>query len=174
MIIWLIGLAGSGKTTIGKELYSRLKETNNSTVFLDGDQIREVMGDDLGHTLDDREKNGKRICNLSKFFDREGIDVIACVLSLFPDQQQWNRENLEDYVEIYIDVPMSVLEERDQKGLYSGARAGKIQNVVGIDIPFQPPANPDHVIVNDCVVHDFNPIVDEILESISKCLKQKP
>ncbi|OEJ69562.1 adenylyl-sulfate kinase [Magnetovibrio blakemorei] len=167
MVIWMIGLAGSGKTTVGRALYERMKMKNPATVFLDGDHVREIMGDDLGHTIEDRERNGRRICNLCHYFDSQGIDVVACVLSLFHEQQDWNREHLTEYFEVFIDVPMAVLEERDQKQLYSGARAGQIKNVAGIDIPFTPPKQPNLVIENGAFCDDFSSHVNKVLSAIS-------
>src|SRR5882757_1142044 len=100
MVIWLIGLAGAGKTSIGKALYQRLKTERQSTVFLDGDLVREIMGNDLGHTLEDRRKNGWRICRLCSYLDKQGIDVVCATLNQFHEQQRWNRENLERYFEV--------------------------------------------------------------------------
>jgi adenylylsulfate kinase len=167
MVIWLIGLAGSGKTSIGKALYERMKAVNPATVFLDGDHVREIMGNDLGHTLEDRRRNGQRICNLCRYFDSQDIDVVACVLSLFHDQQARNRAELRDYFEVYIDVPMAVLEARDQKQLYSGARAGRIMDVAGIDIPFSPPQRPDLVIENAAPRTDFEVQADTVLAAVA-------
>jgi adenylylsulfate kinase len=168
MVIWLIGLAGSGKTTIGRALYQRMKAANPATLFLDGDHVREIMGEDLGHTIGDRRRNGQRICNLCRFFDGQGMDVVACVLSLFHDQQEQNRRDLKDYFEVYVDVPMDVLEARDQKRLYSGARAGRIKDVVGVDIPFAPPRRPDLVIENGRPCADFGVHAEAILAAVAR------
>jgi adenylylsulfate kinase len=105
------------------------------------------MGNDLGHTLEDRRTNAWRVCRLCKYMDDQGIDVICAILSIFPETQQWNRESYTRYFEVYIDVPMDELVARDQKGLYSRALSGQIQDVVGFDIPFQPP-NADLVVSN--------------------------
>ncbi|HLG29315.1 MAG TPA: adenylyl-sulfate kinase [Candidatus Brocadiales bacterium] len=148
MVIWLIGLAGAGKTAIGWEVYTQLKKEGQNVVFLDGDHVRMIMGDDLGHTVEDREINAWRICRLCRHLDAQGIDVICSILSLFPETRQWNRERYSQYFEVYIDVPMEVLSKRDQKGLYSAAQSGTIKNVVGFDIPFDPPRSPDMVINN--------------------------
>lgn len=148
MVVWIIGLAGAGKTTIGREVHARLKSRNRATVLIDGDTIRSIMGDDLGHSVADRERNGWRVARLCAELERQQIDVVCCILSLFHDQQQWNRDHLTDYFEVFLDVPMPVLEARDQKGLYSGARAGRVHDVVGVDIPFAPPPHADLVIDN--------------------------
>ena len=166
MVIWIIGLAGSGKTTIGTELYSRLKQEHPNLVLIDGDTFREVMGDDLGHTVADRKKNADRICNLSRALDQQDIHVVACVLSLFHESQEWNRKNYGQYFEIFTDVSMETLVQRDQKGLYSGARNGTLRDVVGVDIPFEPPRNPDYVIDNNRPLEDLEQIVTELLRAL--------
>ncbi len=162
MVIWIIGLAGAGKTTVGRAVFERLKARNPATVFLDGDHVRAIVGD-TGHSVAEREKNGWRICRLCHYLDRQGIDVVCCVLSLFHEQQAWNRENYSTYFEVFLDVPMEVLEARDQKGLYSGARAGTVCDVVGIDIPFEPPVRPDLVIPNGEARDDFSEVAARVL-----------
>lgn len=166
MIVWLIGLAGAGKTVIGKELYARLKARNKATVFLDGDVVRAIMGNDLGHTLEDRRRNGERVCHLCELLDREGIDVVCALLSLFPEQRAWSRGTFSRYFEVFIDVPWATLVARDQKGLYSGALSGQIKNVVGFDISFEPPGQADLVVRNDSDPSDIPIIVDRIMKGI--------
>lgn len=146
MVIWIIGLAGAGKTTVGRALHALLQQGGRTVAFLDGDHVREMMDNDLGHTLEDRRRNGRRMSRICHYLDSQGIDVVCATLSQFDEHQGWNRANNSRYFEVYLDVPMAVLEARDQKGLYSGARAGKIRDVVGVDMPFPPPKNPDMVI----------------------------
>lgn len=164
MVFWIIGLAGAGKTTIAKSLYTRLKQENPSTVLLDGDAIREIMGGDLGFTLEDRRRNGWRICRMCKYFDDQGINVVCATLSQFHEQQNWNREHFSRYFEVYLDVDMNILVQRDQKGLYSSALAGKISNVVGVDMPFPLPISPDLQLDNSTPNDHFSKFVDKILE----------
>jgi len=166
MVIWIIGLAGSGKTTIGTELYIRLKQEHRNLVLIDGDTVREIMGDDLGHSVADRKKNADRICNLCRALDRQDLHVVACVLSLFHESQEWNRKNYGQYFEIFIDVSMETLIQRDQKGLYSGARNGTLRDVVGVDIPFEPPRNPDYVIDGNRPLADLEQIVADLLRAL--------
>lgn len=139
MIIWLIGLSGSGKTTIGKMLYEELKNENPATVFLDGDVLREVWGDKLGHDVHGRSVNAHRLSHLCRVLDKQNINVVAAVLSIFPEWQRWNRENFSKYFEFYLESPLAELKRRDTKGLYDQAEKGLIKNVVGIDIPFPTP-----------------------------------
>ena len=164
MVIWIIGLAGAGKTTIAKALYTRLKTEDRATVMLDGDAIREIFAGDLGFTLEDRRRNGWRICRMCKYLDDQGINVVCATLSQFHEQQDWNRENFSQYFEVYLEVDMNVLIRRDQKGLYSGALAGKISNVVGVDMPFPRPISPDLCLTNSEPVEQFSGFVDQILE----------
>lgn len=162
MVVWLIGLSGSGKTTLGSRLYEYYKEKRDNVVFLDGDILREVWGEDLGHSIDAREKNAHRISHLCKVLDKQGMDVVAAVLSIFPDWQRWNRDNFSEYYEVFLDVPMDILESRDTKGLYSQAKRGEIKNVVGVDIPFPRPMGAD-IILNDW---NSSPPIDASLRKI--------
>jgi adenylylsulfate kinase len=169
MILWLIGLSGSGKTTIGRQVHARLKKRNSAaTVFLDGDHFRVIMGNDLGYSLEDRRRNGDRMAQFCAFLDAQGVDVVCCILSLFPEQQQFCRDTFRHYVEVFVDVPMDVLLLRDQKGLYSDSLAGKIKNVAGIDLPFRPPASPDLIVDNSQSRSSFSSIVSDILAVIDK------
>jgi adenylylsulfate kinase len=166
MIVWVIGLAGAGKTTIGRELHAVLQARNPSTVLLDGDDVREIMGGDLGHTLEDRYQNAWRISRLCRYLDRQGIDVVCAILSMFQEHRDWCRSNSSSYFEVAIDVGLNVLMARDQKGLYTGAQEGRIKNVVGIDLPYDPPASADFVVGNDVPRHDFRALAHEIVAAI--------
>ncbi|MGH7380746.1 MAG: adenylyl-sulfate kinase [Candidatus Methylomirabilales bacterium] len=166
MVLWLIGLAGAGKSVIGREVYARLKARRPNVAFLDGDHVRAIMGSDLGYSLEDRRANAWRVCRLCQFLDGQGIDVVCAILSLFHETQEWNRHNYSSYFEVYIDVLMSVLIQRDQKGLYSGALAGTLANVVGIDIPFTPPKWSDLIIENDDSGVSAEALADQIVAAI--------
>jgi cytidine diphosphoramidate kinase len=166
MVIWLIGMSGSGKTTLGRRLHDHYKKSNQNMVFLDGDLLREVWGDSLGHSIEARRINAHRISHLSQMLDKQGIHVVAAVLSIFPEWQNWNRENLSQYYEIYLDVPMEVLEQRDTKGLYSKARRGEIKDVVGVDISFPNPTSPNITLDDWDKLLTIDATVDKLLSEI--------
>lgn len=146
MVIWFIGMSGAGKSTLAEALYTRMKAELPNLVYLDGDAFREIFRNDADHTLEGRRKNAERISHFCRVLDQQGIHVIASVLSIFPEWQQWNRETFSKYFEIFLDIPLEELQRRDTKGLYSGARAGRIPNVVGIDLVFPPPKAPDLIL----------------------------
>jgi cytidine diphosphoramidate kinase len=146
LVTWIIGLSGSGKTTLGKELWQIWRSDSPKVVFLDGDLLRDVWGDDLGHDVKARYKNARRISHLCRLLDQQEVNVVACVLSMFPEWQAWNRREFSSYYEIFLDLPLRMLEERDPKGIYKKFREGEVTDVVGLDIKFPKPQNPDLVV----------------------------
>ena len=167
MVIWLVGLSGAGKSTVGHLLYEHLKVRHPNLVFLDGDVLRNVWGDQLGHTIEARRVNAHRISHLCGMLDKQNIHVVAAVLSIFPEWQSWNRENFSSYYEIFLDVPMDTLRQRDVKGLYARAARGETKNVVGVDLPFPRPANADMVIGDEAALMSPEKIVEKILGSLA-------
>lgn len=166
MVIWLVGLSGVGKTTIGKALYSEMKSTNPSTVFVDGDKVRALFQHDMNtvdYSLASRRVSAKRLQSLCAWLDSEGLDVICSAISMFQDINDANRQLFSDYREVFVDVPLQTLIERDNKGLYQAVLRGEQSNVVGIDIPYQAPANPDLIIHNSQKETDILDYVTQIL-----------
>lgn len=149
MVVWIIGLSGAGKTTLANEIIAQVRKVQNNVVLLDGDMVREVFANDLGHTLKDRRANADRICKIGKFLDDQGIHVVCAILSLFPESRSWNRKNLQSYYEVFIDAPMQDLIRRDYKGLYLKFNKGEICDVAGMDIEFPPPDKADLIIQNE-------------------------
>lgn len=162
-VYWITGLSGAGKTTIAQILYKRLKNVNVNTVFVDGDLLREIFGGDLGHSSDDRRKLAASYGRLCRFLSEQGIDVVCATMSMFHEVRGWNRRNIENYMEIYLKVPIDVLKKRDSKRIYSRVESGEINNVVGVDIPAEEPLAPDFEIVNDGQ-RTPEAIVDEIID----------
>jgi glutamine kinase len=147
-VYWITGLSGAGKTTIGRKLWSRLRDSGRPAIFLDGDILRGVVAEDLGHGAEHRRVSAMRNGRICRMLSDQGTDVVCATISLFHEVQCWNRENIADYREIYLKVPLDELERRDAKGIYAGARRGEITNVVGIDVVAEEPVTPDLVIEN--------------------------
>lgn len=143
-VYFFTGLSGAGKTTLGGLFHRRLKERKPNVVLLDGDLIRPVYCEDIGYSDADRHRGAFRSFRVCRMLSDQGIDVVICSICMYHDVREWNREHIDNYREIYIKVTRETLSRRDQKGLYS---AGK--NVVGIDLPFEEPRNPDIVVEND-------------------------
>lgn len=164
MLVWLIGLSGAGKTTIGTELVRRIKPIHPNVFFLDGDIFRAMLGDDLDYSVGARLENAKRLSNFCAEMSRQNIHVICAAMSLFPEWRETNRARIDDYFEVFLDIPLETIEARDPKGIYAAARAGKEKDVIGIDIPFPAPTQPDLVISdtdqNEGVDHCATKILD--------------
>jgi len=161
-LYWLTGLSGAGKTTIGNILYARLKKIKNNIVYLDGDLLREVFGNNQKYSPDERKNLAMCYSRLCKMLTEQGIDVVIATISMFHEVRKWNRENIENYNEIYIQVPLEVLIARDQKNLYSRALRGEIGHVMGIDVELEEPIAPDVIIKNDGSSSPEN-ITDELI-----------
>jgi len=166
MVIWLIGLSASGKSTLAQLLYKVYKNQYTNTVIIDGDTIRNIFGNDVDHSIEGRAKNAERISNLSKFLADQNINVIAAVLSIFPDWQDWNRENIPNYFEVFVNVEMEILKHRDPRGLYRRFKDGLEKNVVGCDITFPIPTKSNLVIDNNADLINFDEVVNQILQAI--------
>ena len=164
-LIWITGLSGSGKTTIGQELYKNLKKTSVNTIFLDGDSFREILGNDLGHTPKDRLENAKRISRMCKFMISQNINVVCATMSLYKEVHEFNRNEIENYFEVFIDCDIEELIRRDQKGLYSKAMNDQIKNIVGIDLPYDKPIKCE-LIINNNKKEKVQEKVQEILNLI--------
>lgn len=146
-VFWITGLAGSGKTTFASALYAVLKNNHTNVVLLDGDHLREIFLEGTDYSRQGRLKIAKRNARLCKFLVDQGITVVCATISLFHEIHAWNRSNIKGYCEIFLDTPMDVLMDRDQKGLYTGSKNGIIENVVGVDIAPEFPLKPDFTIL---------------------------
>ncbi len=145
VVIWMTGLSGSGKSTIANMLEARLHDLNRHTYILDGDNVRHGLNRDLGFTAADRVENIRRVGETAKLMVDAGLITIVSFISPFRSERRMVRDLLEDgeFVEVFVDTPLSVCEERDPKGLYRRARAGEIRNFTGIDSEYQPPEAPE-------------------------------
>lgn len=167
MVIWLVGMSGAGKSTIGGRVYAELKKTHSNTVLVDGDVVRKMFGHDSkgDYTVAARRKSAYRIRDLCLWLDRQGINVVCPVLCIFADILDENRNIYSQYHEVFVKAPMSVLEQRDTKGLYAAARAGTTNNVVGVDITFSEPKSA-HLVVDTSVEHDIEVIGNTIINQV--------
>jgi adenylylsulfate kinase-like enzyme/phosphohistidine swiveling domain-containing protein len=161
-VFWITGLSGAGKTTLGRELTSRLRAAGRPVTFLDGDALRSVIAENLGHSAEDRRRSAMRNARLCRLLAEQGVDVVCATISLFHEVQRWNRENIPGYREIYLRVPIDELRRRDSKGIYAGAQRGDARDVVGLDLPAEAPETPDLVLDNYGAL-DVATAVDRIL-----------
>lgn len=169
-ILWLTGLSGSGKSTIADMLEQRLVQLGRHTVILDGDNIRHGLCKDLGFTDDDRVENIRRVAEVARLMVEAGLIVIVSFISPFRSERQLARSLVEagEFIEIYVDTPISVCEARDPKGLYRKARAGKIPNFTGISSPYEPPETPElHLRTEQATPADSTEQILDLLQQLN-------
>jgi len=162
MVIWLCGLSGSGKSTIGNALFQVLKPLIPNLVIVDGDVVRDLFGKDLGFDIESRVRQIGRIQRIVKFLIDQDIAVIVAALFSTDELLQHNRKSFVRYFEVYVKTPMHILEMRDTKGLYKGARLGEVKDVVGVDIAWSEPNTSD--LVANTEVSSVDDIVWQIIE----------
>ncbi len=150
-VIWLTGLSASGKTTIARNIEIELNSRGFLTQILDGDNIRTGINNNLGFSEEDRFENIRRVSEVSKLFLNCGIICINSFISPTRKIRHMSMDIIgkENFIEIFINAPIEVCEERDIKGLYKKARKGEIKNFTGIDSPFEPPKHPDIELKTD-------------------------
>jgi adenylylsulfate kinase len=161
-VLWLTGLSASGKTTIAKALKERLVNHFEKVHHLDGDEVRDASPVKLGFFKEDRDKNIKLAIELAKKYQDDGYVVIASFISPYKHHREWGRQRLDNYLEVFINCPLEICEERDPKGMYKKARAGEIELFTGITDPYEHPENPDIHIKTD---------IWTIKESVEQALK---
>jgi len=162
-VLWFTGLSGAGKSTIANALDKKLHEMGKHTYLLDGDNVRHGLSKDLGFTDEDRVENLRRVAEVSKLMVDAGLIVISAFISPFKSERQMARDLFYggEFLEIFIDTPLEVAEQRDVKGLYKKARAGQLKNFTGIDSPYEPPVNPEVTLNSD--LFDVDTLVDKLL-----------
>ena len=143
--VWFTGLSGSGKSTLANLLEKRLYAAGRHTCLLDGDNLRHGLNRDLGFTDADRVENIRRVAEVSRLMVSAGLIVLVSFISPFRSDRRMARSLFADgeFVEVYVDTPIEVCEERDVKGLYAKARRGDLKNFTGIDSPYEAPERPE-------------------------------
>ena len=144
VVVWFTGLSGSGKSTLAAALERELYQRGHLCKLLDGDNIRTGINNNLGFSAEDRHENIRRIAEVSKLFLNCGVITLAAFISPTNEIRKQAREIIgdENFMEIFVNPPLNVCEQRDTKGLYQKARKGEIQNFTGISSPFEAPENP--------------------------------
>jgi adenylylsulfate kinase len=143
-ILWFTGLSGAGKSTLAEYLTPILRECGKKVEILDGDEVRENLSKGLGFSKEDRDTNIRRIGYVANMLARNGVVSITAAISPYREIRDENRKRSQaPFVEIYVEAPLEVVEERDTKGLYKKARAGIIKQFTGISDPYEEPLTPE-------------------------------
>lgn len=169
-VLWLTGLSGSGKTTIAKVVEKELHEKGFLTQLLDGDNIRAGINNNLGFSDADRKENIRRIAEVSKLFLNCGVITINCFVSPTKEIREQARKIIgkDNFVEVFVDTPLSICESRDTKGLYAKARKGEIKDFTGVSAPFEVPVSAAIILKteNKTIEESASELVDYILPLI--------
>ncbi len=169
VILWFTGLSGSGKSTIANALESKLHSMSYHTYLLDGDNVRHGLNKNLGFSDEDRVENIRRIGEVAKLFVDAGTLVMTAFISPFRADRDMVRGIVGEgeFIEVYVDTPLEVCEQRDPKGLYQKARAGQIKNFTGLDSPYEAPDKPE------ITLKTAEQTIDQSVEQIVADLKQR-
>lgn len=160
--VWFTGLPCSGKTTIADKLAPILRERGKNVERLDGDIVRKGLTRDLGFSKEDRDMNIERVTFVAKLLTRNNVIVLATFISPYIARRQQTREEIGEYVEVYVKASLDECIKRDVKGMYKKALAGEIKDFTGVDDPYEAPPNPEIIVDTD---------VESVDESVEKVLK---
>lgn len=167
-ILWFTGLSGAGKSTLSQYLTPKLKELGVPVEVMDGDEVRENLSKGLGFSKEDRDTNIRRIGYVANLLARNGVCAMTAAISPYASVRDECRKLANaEFVEVYVEAPLAVVEERDTKGLYKRARAGEIKNFTGISDPYEAPENAE------IVVHTGDESIDESGDKIIAYLRSK-
>ena len=165
-LIWFTGLSGSGKSTLAVQLEAKLHQMGYTTYLLDGDNIRSGLNKDLTFSEEDRVENIRRIGEVARLFVDAGVIVLSAFISPFEADREQVRQivGTENFIEVFVDTPLEICEQRDVKGLYKKARAGEVKNFTGISSPYEPPKNPDiRIKTNETSVEES---IEKLLDAV--------
>lgn len=141
--LWFTGLSGAGKSTLAELVEERLHQLGRRVELLDGDEIRKNLSQGLGFSKADRDANILRIAFVARLLSRNGVVAITAAISPYRSIRDQARAEIANFVEVFVDCPLEVCEQRDVKGLYKKARSGEIKQFTGISDPYEPPENPE-------------------------------
>ncbi len=164
--LWLTGLSGAGKSTVANLVDKRLHALGYHTMLLDGDNVRHGLNKDLGFTAEDRVENIRRVAEVAKLMTEAGLIVLVSFISPFRAERRMARELFApgEFMEVYVDVPLAVAEQRDVKGLYAKARAGQIRNFTGIDSPYEAPEAAELHL--DAAAHAPEVLAEQVVQAV--------
>ena len=161
---WVTGLSATGKTTLSTMLVKKLRSSGRQIIHLDGDDLRQVMSKKT-YTREDRVSLGMRYARLCNLLCGQGIDVVIATIGLYKELQDWNRKNIINYVEIFIDTPLEELIKRDPKGLYKAHLSGELPNMAGMDLKVDFPESPD-ILLKWTEEKSIQSMFDELISKI--------
>jgi adenylyl-sulfate kinase len=147
--LWFTGLSGSGKTAIAKPVEQELRDRGLKVERLDGDIVRQSLTRDLGFSKEDRDKNIERVTFVAKLLTRNGVGVLCSFISPYRERRAKSRQEIGEFIEVYVECSVEECARRDVKGLYAQAFAGEIQDFTGVSDPYEPPENPEIVCHTD-------------------------
>jgi len=164
--IWFTGLPCAGKTSISQGVEEKLKSRGLAVERLDGDTVREGLSKDLGFTPEDRDQNIERVTFVAKLLTRNNVICLNAFIAPYKRHREYVREEIDNFVEVFVNTPLESCEERDVKGLYAKARAGEIQNFTGISDPYEEPKNTE--IEVKTADHTVEESVDYVLQRLEE------
>ncbi len=167
-LVWFTGLSGSGKSTLAVQLEAQLHARGFKTYLLDGDNVRTGINKDLTFTDEGRIENIRRIGEVSKLMLDAGLVVLSAFISPFKADREQVKSivGVENFIEVFVDAPLEICEERDVKGLYKKARLGEVKNFTGIDSPYEAPENPDVTIATGTL--SIEESIEKLMTVVSK------
>jgi adenylylsulfate kinase len=164
--LWFTGLPCSGKSSIADGVFRLIKDRNLNVERLDGDIIRKNLWRELGFSKEDRNENIRRVVYLAKMLARHGIITITSFISPYQELRDYARQQIGDFVEIYVKCPINICMQRDTRDMYRDALAGKIKNFTGISDPYEEPPNPEILIESD--KESLEESIEKVISGITK------
>ena len=166
-VIWLTGISGAGKTTLARLLQAALTESNVRCEYIDGEDVREYFGHDLGYSHRERLASLKRIVYAAELLSKHGVVTVVAAIAPYYEGRDFIRQRIRNYIQLHVDVPLDVARRRDTKGHYKSCELGREKNFIGVDDVYEVPRRPD------LVLHSDRETVEESLEKILAHLRER-